>query len=195
MDACAVRFPRAKRYPSDAIRAAGGQTAVPQTATPAIVSASPSVGFAAFVFALTGPAACAVAFGLLFAILGTFNMGPGAWFVGAFYAVWFLPFLYMGLAVPYAIVGIVYALAARRLARPSLLVAVVSGVATGLVCISALYVAGLLALSSGFAIRGADALTVAAFVSNLGALAWAVALGVPPSWWLTRDRTAPPRWV
>lgn len=168
---------------------------MPQTATPATAPAAPSVGFAAFVFALTGPGACAVAAGLFLAILGTFNLGPAAWFVGAFYAVWFLPFLYMALALPYALVGIVYAVAARRLARPSLLVAVVCGLATGLVGLGVLYLAGWLALASGFAIQGADALTVAVFLKNLEALAWSVAVGVPPSWWLTRDRTRPLQWI
>jgi hypothetical protein len=153
------------------------------------------MGFAAFVFAAAGPAACALAFGLLFAIVGTFNMGPGAWFAGAFYAAWFLPFLYMALAVPFALAGVVYAVAARRLARPSLLVALACGLVTSVICIGALYLSGWLALVSGFEVEGADALTVSQFLSNLVTSVLVVAIGVPPSWWLTRDRTRPLQWI
>jgi hypothetical protein len=136
-------------------------------------------------------------FGVFFAIVGTVNMGPGAWFAGAFYFVWLLPIFYMALVVPFALAGIAYAVAARRYARPSLAVALMSGVVVFAACLAALYLGGWLAASAGLALRdpNADAYSVSQLLSNLQALALTVVIGVAPSWWLTRDRAAPLRWI
>ena len=167
------------------------------SAPSAIAPAPPSAGTAAFVFAVAGPAACAAAFGVFFAVIGTFNMGPGAWFAGAFYFVWFLPFLYVALAVPFALTGIAYAVAARRFARPSLAVALISGVVVFAACLALLYLGGWLAGRSALALRdlNPDDYSLSQLVSNLGASALAIAIGVAPSWWLTRTRGAPLRWI
>jgi hypothetical protein len=155
----------------------------------------PSIGNAALVFLGVGPAMGAILFAVFFAVVGFFNMGLGAPLAALFYSAWILPWLYIALGVPFLCTGVVYAIAAQRYARPSLLMALMAGagVFTSLLCL--LYLLGWLATAGGLEIRNADALTFSKFLANLGTLTGAMAIGVVPSWWLVRKRGARLRWI
>lgn len=168
-----------------------------QFATSAPPPRPPSLISAASVFALVGPAAGPFLFALFLAIAGLWNIGPASLVVGAGYFIWFLPFFYVPLAVPFGLTGIAYARAARRLARPSLLVALIAGAVVFVGCIALLYFAGWLTAVAGYELRNTDediyALPTA--FSNLGVLTGVMAIGVVPSWWLTRDRSTRTMWI
>jgi hypothetical protein len=155
----------------------------------------PSIGRAAGVFVAVGPAMGAVLFALVFAVFGVFNMGIGAPLAAVFYSAWMLPWLYFALALPFLFTGIVYAVAARRHARPSLLVALVAGAGVFTAYLCLLHLFAMLANAAGLLETVTDGFTMAEFPSNLATLAGAMAIGVPPSWWLVRDRGARLRWI
>ncbi len=161
-----------------------------QSASPAPSPAPPSIATAALVFLGVGPAMGAVVFAVFFAVVGFFNMGLGALLAAVFYSAWILPWLYIAFGVPFLFTGIVYAIAAQRYARPSLLMALMVGAGVFTSYLALLYLFGWLATAGGLAISGADALTTSKFLSNLGTLAGAMAIGVVPSWWLVRKRGA-----
>jgi len=157
----------------------------------------PSLTRAATVFAVVGPAAGPVVFAVFFAVAGLWSIGPGSILAAAGYLLWFLPFFYVPLAAPFLLSGIVYAVAAQRLARPSLLVALVAGLGVFATCIALLYLTAWLADLAGYELPNTDedAYQLLTVVSNLGTLAGVMVIGVIPSWWLTRDRSAPLQWI
>jgi hypothetical protein len=168
---------------------------VSQTAPTATAPVPPSIGRAAGVFVGVGPAMGAVLFAAFFGVVGIFNMGLGALLAGAFYAVWFAPWLYLLLGAPFLFTGIAYAIAARRYARPSLLMALMAGAGVFTTYLCLLYLFGWLAGAGGLSISGADALTLSKFFKNLGTLTGAMVIGVVPSWLLLRDPGARLRWI
>lgn len=170
------------------------QTSTPTTAPTA---QPPSVAVTALVFTAVGPAMGPLLFAVFFAVAGLWNIGPASFLVAVGYFIWFLPFFYVPLAVPFALSGVAYAVAARRLARPSLLVALATCAAVFGVCIGLLYLAAGIATLAGYELPNTDedVYVLTTIVSNLATLAGAMAIGVIPSWWLTRDRTAPLQWI
>ena len=181
---------------------------VSQSAPIGTAPAPPSILRAAGVFVLVGPAAGAGLFIIVFAIFGLFSMGLGL-FMGssyfamglaallapAFYSVWIAPWLYLVLGVPFLLTGIAYAIAARRYARPSLLMALMAGACVFTTSIGLLYLSGWQTTFRGVSIPGADAFTIAQFPKNFGMLIGAMVIGVVPSWWLVRDPGARLRWI
>lgn len=157
----------------------------------------PTIGRAATIFALVGPAAGPLLFALFFAIAGLWNIGPASFVAAAGYFIWFLPFFYVPLALPFLLSGVAYAVAARRLERPSLLVALAAGAAVFGALIGLLYLAAGIATLAGYEVPNTDedAYQLLTIVSNLGTLAGVMVIGVIPSWWLARDRTAPLQWI
>lgn len=149
------------------------------------------------IFTAVGPAAGPFLFGLFLAVAGLWNLGPGSILAGAAYFIWFLPFFYAALALPFLLTGTFYAVAARRLARPSLLVALITGAVVFWACLAVLYLAGWIAALAGYELPNTDEeiYTLRKALANLATLTGAMAIGVVPSWWLMRDRSAPPRWI
>lgn len=157
-----------------------------------VATAPPSILRAAAVFALVGPAMSAVLFAVVFSVFGYFSMGLGSLFAAIFYAAWITPWLYLALGVPFLLTGIAYAIAARRYARPSLLMALVAAafvntIGLGLLC--------LLDWLSGYSLLGAASFTTSEFLKGLGTLCGAMVIGVVPSWWLVRSPGARLRWI
>ena len=177
-----------------------------QTVPTATAPAPPSILRAAGVFVLVGPAAGAgliiiafAVFGLVSMVIGLFMgssyfaMGLAALLAPPFYAVWILPWLYLLLGVPFLLTGIAYAIAAKRYARPSLLLALMAGACAFTTWLGLVYLSGWQATFRGVSI--ADAFTMSKLLESIGTLTGAMVIGVVPSWWLVRDPGARLRWI
>jgi hypothetical protein len=181
---------------------------VSQSVSTATAPAPPSILRAAGVFVLVGPAAGVGLFVIGFAIVGLVSMVLGLFLDSSYfamalvalvaplpYAVWLLPWLYLVFGGPFLLTGIVYAIAAKRYARPSLLMALMAGAAVFTTGLSIVYLFAGLANTFAPAILEADASAKSQFLKNVGFLTGAMVIGVVPSWWLVRDPGARLRWI